>query len=419
MNKKLLNIFKQRIKNHNFEKETFISPVFRPSLTIVKANADIVFDDKGFKYIDFTGGIAINALGHRNPVIINAIQDQIYKSIHTSNLFITPSQIKLATLLVKTANKAISSVQYASVFFSNSGSEANEAALKFGRLFAKRMYQSLTEKNELISFTNSSHGRTMGALSVTDKEKYKTPFAPLIPKVTILPLNNIDTLKNTVTSNTAAIIVEPIQGEGGLTQITKEFADEINRLAKEHNVIIIADEIQSGLYRTGTMFASTQMGLDPHIITIANSLGGGLPLGATITCKAIHDVLVLGDHDSTTGGNPVSCNTALAILKKLNSPIIHFQRHNTEFFLNTLIRRTVRKNINTSPLGAGCLRGIRLPTFIKAEDVITQAKKQGLLILKTGNNSIKIAPSLICDHAILKEGMQILDKSINDIRKAP
>lgn len=404
----------------NLLEHSYISPVFRPSLSIIDSSNDYVFDHTGKKYIDFTSGIAVNAFGHKKFSTIHASIQQMFKVIHVSNLFTAPPQLSLCKYLVQLANKSIKNVTYKSVFLSNSGTEANEAALKFAKLVAKRHHPSLSNKVEIISFENSFHGRTLGALSVTGQDKYKIDFAPLLPNITVLPYNDIDALKNAVTNNTAAIIVELIQGEGGLSKMSTEFAHAINTVATAHNVTVIADEVQTGLYRAGALFASKKVGLMPHIITLSKSLGGGFPLGATITSDTIHDILKPGDHGTTIGGNPVICNVALTNLKKLTNQITHSKITMSTFWLNYELNAVVRKykNIAIRKLGDGAMRGIQFSTMVDVHQIVEYARKHGLLLLTTGTHSIRIMPSLVCKKHVIKKGMRILHKVINKIKKS-
>lgn len=422
MIKKLKNITKSLYNSLELD-NSCISPVFSPTLNLTHGNNDFVFDRSGKKYLDFTSGIAVNAFGHRKEKIYDAISSQTLKLIHTSNLFTTPPQLELCKRLTSMANKALSKtniitdIQYSSVFLSNSGTEANEAALKFTRATSHRLFRSMNDKVEIISCTNSFHGRTMGALSVTGQKKHQEAFLPLIPKVKFVPFNNSAELKNKINENTAAIIVEPIQGEGGLGIISKDFVETIMHASREHKIFIIADEIQTGLYRTGYLFNSFNVGLIPHIITIAKSLGGGLPLGAVITCKTIHDILLHGDHGSTTGGNPVACSAALATLTKLQSLGTTVQRINSSATLELYIKALCKKFKGCTPLGKGHLRGISLPPDFSVDSIITKARKKGLLILKTGSNNIRIAPSLVCPPLLIHKGMRILQKTISSSQK--
>ena len=395
---------------------TYISPVFKPNLNIIQGDENYLFDEDGKKYIDFTSGIAVNAFGHRKDIVYGAIQDQITKVLHTSNIFTSPPYLELCATLTKIANEHFNTESFKSVFLSNSGTEANEAAIKFAKATAKRLYPLQTQKVEIISCINSFHGRTMGSLSVTGQGKYQKDFAPLIPHVSFIEYNNVDQLMQKASDNTAVIIVEPLQGEGGLVPMTSQFAHTINTLAAEFNIVVISDEVQTGLYRTGSMFESTAVSLKPHLITLSKSLGGGLPLGAVITHKTVHDILHLGDHGTTTGGNPVACNMALSVLSYLQAPpTILFRTQSAKHIQKKLVAITKKLSEHYILLGKGHLRGIRIPAHIDVQTIIEKAQEKGLLILRTGSNSIRVAPSLICDNATLNKGFAILQKILIEL----
>lgn len=386
-----------------------ISPVYNPRLTILQGSNDFVFDSKGKKYIDFTSGVAVNAFGHRNT-IQDSIAEQASKIIHTSNLFATPVQIKLTKKLVSLANRAFKKGDFSSAFLSNSGTEATECAIKFARLACNRGYSNYENKYEIISCKDSFHGRTMGALSVTGQETYQQDFKPLLPGVKFIEYNNIENLKKVVSHHTAAIILETTQGEGGLSRLTEEFAQIVMEFSKKYNFFIIIDEIQTGLYRTGTLFNIKKYPLTPHLITLSKALGGGLPLGAVITTKQIHNLLKVGDHGSTTGGNPVACAGALNILNRMRSPFFHLQRNISHIILQWEIFRICKLSKSFTRKGKGFLLGIELPTHIQVGTIIARAQKKGLLLLRSGENTIRIAPSLVCDPYLIKKGMEILRK---------
>ena len=250
----------------------------------------------------------------------------------------------------------------------------------------------------------------MGALSVTGQEKYQKDFKPLLPGVKFIEYNNIDNLKKIVSNHTAAIILETTQGEGGLSSLTVEFAQSVMEFSQQYNFFIIIDEIQTGLYRTGTLFNIQKYPLTPHLITLSKPLGGGLPLGAVITTTKIHNVLKVGDHGSTLGGNPVVCAGAIKILNRMRSPFFHLQKNISLILLQWEMFRICRLSKSFIHQRKGFLLGIELPNYIQVATIITLAQKKGLLILKSGENTIRIAPSLVCDPYLITKGMEILRK---------
>ncbi len=396
--------------------KSFLAPVYKPSLVVKNAAGDYIYDIKGKKYIDFTSGIAVNALGHGHNSITKAITQQLKEIIHCSNYFVSKPTIELCNTLCKIANNSFATNDFTSTYLSNSGTEANEAALKFSRIILKKKYKG-KEKTQFISFTSAFHGRTMGSLSVTAKEKYKTHCKPLIPNCILLPFNNSSTLKKTVSDSLAAIIVEPIQGEGGLSIMSQSFAKTIREIANKYNAIVIADEVQSGLYRCGFPFLSENTPLHPDIITLAKSLGGGLPIGATIIKHHITKYLAPGDHGSTMGGNPVVSAAALAVLTQLFIPSIQKAMRHSEVFLSDSINK-IATQYNLKALGHGHLRGLQFTKNTSDKTIshiISLARKKGLLILRTGDRALRIAPSLICPLRTIKDGMKILEKTLHSL----
>lgn len=397
--------------------------IYNPSLIVSYGNADYVFDNKGRKYIDFTSGIAVNALGHRWDIIGSAVQKQMEKFIHCSNYFTNEPHIQLCKTLVTLANTSCKSVHFKVAYICNSGTEANEAALKFARLAAKYRGGD-EEKSEYISCTHAFHGRTMGSLSVTAGEEYKKKFYPLIPNCTVVPYNDSVALERVASAKTAAIIIEPIQGEGGLAELTPSFVDTIMQVRKNHGVFVIVDEVQSGLYRTGTALACEQYDIQPDMITLAKSLGGGLPIGATIISENIASMLSPGDHGSTMGGNPVTCAAANAFLKKISSKLIQLEIATSARHLEKHVQALVQQMNKRHPhcvihaLGKGHLRGITLPSECKVHDIVSQAQKKGLLILRTRGNALRLAPSLLCPYHVLSQGMKILKSVLCECLKS-
>lgn len=287
------------------DKEYVLNLYRRLDLHIVKGAGSYLYDKQGNKYLDMFSGIAVNNLGQDNEKVKEAIIAQLDSYSHLSNFFASRPVVNLAKLLVENS--------FASkVFFSNSGAEANEAALKLVRKYGRSIWD---EKVEVLTFYNSFHGRTYGGLTLTGQDKYKDSFRPVVPEINHLKFNNIDDLKDKVSDKTCAVFLEIIQGEGGIRELSQEYVDELVILSKEHKFLIVVDEIQTGLYRTGKLFAYEHLNFTPHIVTLAKALGGGLPLGAMLVSKDIEEVLKPGDHGSTFGGNPVACAAGEAVMK--------------------------------------------------------------------------------------------------------
>ncbi len=409
---------------------------YNPQLIIKKAKGDYVWDIHGNKYIDFTGGIAVHALGHSHPAVIRNITKQAKKVLHQSNLYTYPASIELCKQLVDTANNEFhrthtvshgeataenshhDTTHFAASFLCNSGTEANEAALKFTRLYFYR--NNMKHKTHFVAFKNSFHGRTMGALSVTGQEKYRSPFEPLLPHCSIVPYNDCTSLQQAVTDQTAAVIFEPIQGEGGLEALTQETATCLQALAKKYSFFIIADEVQTGLYRCGNFFASSLLPLQPDIITLAKALGGGTAGGAVIYSQKIQHILQAGDHGTTLGGNPLTASCGLTVLSLLQQKHIQNKRHISAQSLEKNITILCNTYTHIHPLGKGHLRGIH---FSEADtnknainttitSIISECQEKGLLILRTGTHGLRLAPSFLCSPHTIQKAFSILSQSI-------
>ena len=370
-----------------------------------------IWDVEGKKYLDFGAGIAVNTLGYGREDLAQAAFDQMKKIIHTSNLYTSE-----ATLLV--ADKLTSFGNFAAVHFGNSGTEANEAAIKFARIYAKR--KKGEGHHKIIAFENAFHGRTVGALSCTYNPHYKDDCQPLMGGVEFLPYNDVEALKKTVDGTYAAIIVEVIQGEGGLKCMTKEFAQALNQVCAQQDVILIADEVQTGLTRTGYPFACGLVDLNPDIITLAKPLGGGLPLSATLIPAKINEILQPGDHGSTFGGNPVACAVANQVLETLFFPPFIFEVQAKGEYLKKKIKALKAQFACIGELrGAGMLQGFEVNTpegydGDLSKDLIKECMANGLLVLRSGTNVIRLAPPLIISEKEMDEGFDIIAKSLKN-----
>jgi acetylornithine/N-succinyldiaminopimelate aminotransferase len=278
-------------------------------LVLTHGKASTVWDVSGTAYLDFTAGIAVNTLGHAHPAILQAITTQAQHLMHVSNLYATQPCIELATQLTQLGG-------FSKALFCNSGAEANEAAIKLARKWAKQHKNA--QATEIVVFGNAFHGRTVGALSLTPKEAYQVPFSPLMPHVNVGVFNEIEGLNTLITENTAMVMVEPIQGEGGVNVSTLEFLQALRQRCNETNTILWFDEIQCGMGRTGSLFAFERFkGVLPDGVSLAKGLGGGFPIGAILTTEKLADTFQPGDHGTTFGGNPLACSVALAVLNEL------------------------------------------------------------------------------------------------------
>lgn len=359
-----------------------------------------LYDEAGKKYLDMYAGIAVNALGYNHPALTKVLTEQVQKMMHVSNYYYTKQQVGAAKLLVENSI-------FSKVFFCNSGAEANEAALKLAKKYGKSKNEN---KTQIIAMKKSFHGRTHGALAVTGQEKYQKSFMPLIPNVSYAEYNNIDSVKEFMSENTCAVILEVIQGEGGIIPASKEFLQEVEVLCKANDALLIVDEVQTGIGRTGTLFAFEQFGIQPDIISMAKGLGGGVPIGA-MACTAKADVFVPGDHASTFGGNPLVTAAAQVVLMELicNDLLGHVKEvgaYLTEELLKLKDEFKCIKDVR----GIGLMQGIELT--IPALEVEKKCMEYGMLIVGAGEKVLRFVPPLIITKEQIDEGITILKKAL-------
>lgn len=368
-----------------------------------------VFDVAGKKYLDFGAGIAVNALGYGREDIAQAAYSQMKKIIHTSNLYTSEATLLLADKLTSLGN-------FAAVHFGNSGTEANESAIKFARIYSMR--KKGKGHHKIIAFDSAFHGRTMGALSCTYNRHYKDDVEPLVPGIEFLPYNDVKAFDEKADDSYAAVIAEVIQGEGGLRSMTKEFASALNEICKKHDIVLIADEVQTGLGRTGYPFASGLVDLSPDIITLAKPIAAGLPLSATIIPEKINKLIRPGDHGTTFGGNPVACSVANLVLETLLFPPFLLEvQEKGKYMRRKLEELKAGRSVVGELKGAGLLQGIEIDAPAGYEGDLTKAiiaecEGNGLLVLKSGTNVIRIAPPLVITNEEIDKGIAILDKAI-------
>jgi acetylornithine/N-succinyldiaminopimelate aminotransferase len=405
-------------KNSALIKEHPLPNCFTPELLLISKGDGVWLEDaSGRRYLDFTGGIAVNALGYGREDLAEIAFRQMKKLIHISNLYITEPALELANKMI--AHQAPGGrADFQAVQFLNSGSEANETALKYARLYAVR--KKGQGHHKLLSFTGSFHGRTMGALSLTPNPKYQTPFLPLVPGVEVGDYDDVDGLQKRLDGTFAGVIVEVIQGEGGLAGMSREFASALNRLCRKHDVILIADEVQTGLSRTGTFYASTGIGLEPDIVTLAKPLAAGLPLAAVLIPESVNSLIHVGDHGTTFGGGPVTTAVASKVWDILADPrFIDHIRDKGEYLAEKLDALTNKYSFLGGVRGRGLLQGVevleqRLPRSGEGLEVMPKLlaalREEGLLILRSGQSILRIAPPLIISTEEIDAGLRIMTR---------
>ncbi len=345
-----------------------------------------LWDTDGKKYYDFFAGIAVSALGHSHPKLVNAIKEQADKFIHCSNLYYIEPQAKLAKVLVENSCAD-------RVFFANSGAEANEGAIKLARIYFKK--KGMPEKFEIITLEKSFHGRTLATIAATGQDKYQKPYSPLTPSFLKVPINDLEALKKSINGSTCAVMIEPIQGESGVNLTTIEYMKGVRELCDKEGIMLIFDEVQCGLGRTGKLFAYQHFGIEPDIFTLAKALGGGFPIGALCAKEHIASAFEPGDHGSTFGGNPLACSAALAVMDvMLNDNLPQNSENMGNYFIEKLESLKNKYGFIKEVRGKGLMIGIQL-SIEKAKDIVSVCFEKGYLIGNVGNNIIRILPPLI------------------------
>ena len=362
-----------------------------------------LYDEKGKKYLDMYAGIAVNALGYAHPTLTAALQEQVEKMMHVSNYYYTKNLIEASKLLVENS-------PFDKVFFCNSGAEANEGALKLAKKYGKLKSE---DKVQIIAMKKSFHGRTHGALAVTGQEKYQKSFMPLIPNVSYADYNDIDSLKAIMSDKTCAVILEVIQGEGGIIPGDPAYLQAVEALCKAHDALLIVDEVQTGIGRTGTLFAFEQFGINPDIVTMAKGLGAGVPIGA-MACTSKADVLVPGDHASTFGGNPLVTAAAKVVLKELT--VNHLLDHVKEvgaYLKGELLKLQKEFDCIIEVRGLGMMLGMELT--LPALEVEKKCMDKGMLVVGAGEKVVRFVPPLIIEKAHVDEAIAILKSVLSEM----
>ena len=395
----------------------------RPPPLMVQGKGCVLYDNENRAFLDFTAGIAVNSLGHADPELARIIENQAQTLIHASNLYYNPWTPTLSKLLIEETQKQSPGSHLTQVFISNSGSEANEAAIKFAR---KVQYAKDPEsaQRDIVSFRESFHGRTYGALSATPNKKYQPPFGPMLPGFRYGTFNDLEGVKDLVNENTAGVIVEPIQGEGGINVATPEFLAALRKRCDEVGAILIFDEIQCGLSRTGDLWAHTASNVQPDILTSAKALGNGIPIGATlISGQTVAPFIKTGDHGTTFGGNPFACRVAHHIFSRLADSKLQedVRIKSTLFFSAYETMKEKYPGVLTAVRGRGLIVGYQLSDQAKpkATEVITAARERGLLIITAGDGVIRIVPPLVISAEEINHGLAILDEAMTAVFAQP
>lgn len=387
----------------DLEKQFHMQTYNRWPVVFVKGNAQFLYDQKGQKYLDFICGLGVTNLGHSHKAVIEAAKKQLERLTHVSNLFYTEPQVELGKKLVSL------SIKQGQVFFANSGAEANEAAVKLVRRWAKAQGKA---KPEIITAYNSFHGRTLKMLAATGQPKKQKLFEPLPPGFKHVNFNDFAALKKAVNASTAAVMLEVIQGEGGVYCAQKKYLKQVADFCKQKNLLLILDEVQTGLCRTGKFFAYQHYGIKPDILTVAKALGNGLPIGAAIASKKVSSVFNKGDHGSTFGGGPVVCAVALAVLNKMEKEKLDRKAASLGKYLLMLIKEQLSQYL-LEVRGCGLMIGLQLKKPL-AHYVTENALEKGLIINNIGDCIIRLLPSLLITQKDCRQAVKIIKSAFEE-----
>ncbi|MHA2788892.1 acetylornithine transaminase [Corynebacterium sp. S7] len=380
--------------------EVLMNTYGTPQIQLVSGHGATVTDNEGKEYIDLLAGIAVNSLGHGHPDIVAAVSKQVGELAHVSNLFISEPVVNVAAELVKRFGD-----DSARVFFCNSGGEANEAALKISRL---------TGRSRVLAAENGFHGRTMGSLALTGQPAKRAPFAPLVPGVEFYPYGDSDFLRKTVETNptdVAAIFLEPIQGETGVVPAPEGFLKAVRELCDEYGILMIVDEVQTGVGRTGDFFAFQHDGVTPDVVTMAKALGGGLPIGATIARGKAAELFQPGAHGTTFGGNPVACAAAQAVLNVVDQKFIQDVKRKGE----VLVAKLKQLDGVVDVRGRGLMLGVVLDEPI-AKQAVTEGYNQGVILNAPADDVLRLTPALVITDEELDEAVTRIDATIKAVK---
>ena len=364
-----------------------------------------LFDDKGNRYLDFIAGIATNALGHGHPALVEAIQDQAGELIHCSNLYEIPLQAEVAQMLTEATD-------FDKVFFCNSGTEAVEAAIKLARKYAYETHGP--EKHEVLTFTKSFHGRTYGSLSATAQATYQEAFGPMVPGFAYAPFGDLEAAKEAVGPQTAAVLVEPLQGEGGINPAPEGFLEGLRDLCDEHGALLIFDEVQTGAGRTGHLYAYQGVGVVPDVLTSAKGLGGGMPVGAMMA-KEEYAVLTPGNHGSTFGGNPLAMSAVKAVLGVVGDPIFLEEVRFKGAILKNALRLVAERVPGAEVRGEGLLLGLDLGDPELTKEVFQKCLEEGVLLNLVAGTTIRLAPPLTVTKTEIRYALDTLRTALDSL----
>jgi acetylornithine/N-succinyldiaminopimelate aminotransferase len=381
----------------------------RMNITPTKGKGSWLFDENGYRYLDFIAGIATNSLGHAHPALVKAIQEQAAELIHCSNLYEIPLQAKVAEMLT-------ASTDFDKVFFCNSGTEAVETAIKLARKHAYNEYGP--EKSEVLAFTNSFHGRTYGGLTATAQTSYHEGFGPMLPGFAYAPFGDLQAAREMIGSQTAAVLVEPIQGEGGINAAPEGFLQGLRDLCNEYGAVLVFDEVQTGVGRTGHLYAYQGIGVVPDVLTSAKGLGGGMPVGA-VMAKEEYASLTPGNHGSTFGGNPLAMAAVKAVLGVVDDPAFLEEVRFKGRILKNALAMIADRVPGAEVRGEGLLLGLDLKDSELARQVFEHCLEEGVLVNLVAGTTVRLAPPLTVTRAEIRYALDTIRAAIDDLVGAP
>jgi len=385
--------------------ENIMNTYSRQSVTFEKGEGIWLYDIFGMKYMDFVSGVAVNCLGHSHPKFVNAMKTQMETLIHVSNLYLTEQQSDLAKQICTLSGLS-------KAFFCNSGTEAVETAFKLSRKYGTAIDE---KKNRVIVLENAFHGRTMGALSLTWNKKYKEPYQPLVQNIDTVALNDVDMLTSKMDQDVCAIIMEPIQGEGGIHKASKDFLASARELADEYGALLIFDEVQCGIARTGHVFAFESYGITPDVLCLAKGLGAGMPIGAVVVNERAN-VLVPGDHGSTFGGNPLACTAGLVVLDIVQQKtFLNDVQTVSDYLIDGLMKLGEKYKCINEIRGSGLMLGVDMTYTSK--QLVEKAFEHKLLLIGAGENTVRLLPPLVITISEIDQFLDVFETVLIDLAK--
>ena len=397
---------KEHVMNTKQQENKYLMKTYkRYDISVKKSKGQYVWDENGKKYLDFFSGISVCSFGHGNPAVISAIKKQLDLFVHCSNVYYSKPQVDVAKLLLE------KSFKNGRVFLANTGAEANEGAIKIARKWGSdNPLKDGTKRYEIIAFKSSFHGRTLATLAATGQEKFHIPFKPLQQKFVFAEFNNIDSVKKLINKNTVAVMIELVQGEGGINIADKKFVKDLRKLCDDKNLLLICDEIQCGMARTGKTFAWQNYGIKPDIFTLAKAIANGLPLGAVVADKKVAEVFNYGDHGSTFGGNPVSCAAAVATLKLITPKLLKDVTDKSKYFVKKLNELKKKFSCIKEVRNLGLLVGVELD--FAGKDIVEFCIAKGLLINCTQGNILRFLPPFVITKKDIDKAIKILEDAL-------